>query len=326
MRPPLVRAWRRRETAKPLPFDARPVTTAERLAGEPVATEVRRLVDGRRQVLAEHGVTPTLGTVLASDDPADEQFLSLKHDAAAALGIETRDVRVDPGAPETRLVEAVSALGADPAVHGLFVQVPLPGHVDPHAVRSAVPPAKDVDCFSPVNLGRLVAGEPRFVPATPAAVMALLEHYEVPTVGQDAVVVGRSSVIGRPLFNLLFRRADPGNATVTACHSRTRNLGAKTRDADLVVTAAGQPGLVDGSMLADGATVVDVSATRTTVDGATSYVGDVDFESAAAVVDAITPVPGGVGPVTVAMLMQNTVLAAERATEGLQAETAGWPS
>lgn len=269
-------------------------------------------------------MTPTLATVLASDDPADAGFVELKHEAAGDLGVGTRDVRVDP-ADAGGVVEAVRSLSGDAAVHAVFVQAPLPASTDVHAVRRAVAPAKDVDCFHPVNLGRLVAGDPRFVPATPAAVLQLLDHYDVGTDGRDVTIVGRSAVIGRPLANLLIRKADPGNATVTVCHSRTRELAAKTRRADVVVTAAGQPELVEGSMLSPGAVVVDVSATRTTVDGEVTYLGDVDTDSAAEVVDALTPVPGGVGPITVAMLLSNVVLAAERATDGIEAGPGGWP-
>jgi methylenetetrahydrofolate dehydrogenase (NADP+)/methenyltetrahydrofolate cyclohydrolase len=306
-----------------LPDEAERVSSVTRLAGSPVAAEIRRSVDARVRALATRGNTPTLGTVLASDDPADRRFVELKHEAAVDLGIETRDVRVDPDAADD-VVDVVEALSADEAVDAIFVQAPLPAGTDEHAVRRAIDPRKDVDCFHPANLGRLVAGDPQFLPATPAAVLRLLDHYDVPTAGQDVVVVGRSTVIGRPLANLLWRSGPAGDATVTVCHSSTRDLGAKTRDADIVVTAAGQPNLVDGSMVETGATLVDVSATRTVREGEVTYAGDVDFESAAAVAEAITPVPGGVGPVTVAMLLSNVVLAAERATDGIDGKT-GWP-
>lgn len=287
------------------------MSSARRLHGAPVASAIREAVSDRVRSLSDRGHPPTLATVLASDDPADERFVKLKHDAAAELGIGSRDVRVGPDSGES-VVDAVRSLAVDPAVDAIFVQAPLPAETDEHAVRRAIDPHKDVDCFQPENLGRLVAGEPRFVPATPAAVLRILDHYDVPTAGRDVAVVGRSTVIGRPLANLLWRTGTPGDATVTICHSRTRDLAGKLRGADIVVTAAGRPGLVDGSMLADGATVIDVSATRTVRDGEVAYVGDVEFESAVQVVDAITPVPAGVGPVTVAMLLSNAVLATER--------------
>lgn len=288
--------------------------TADRLTGEPVAAPIREAVAERVGRLGSRGVTPTLATVLASDDPADERFVTLKHEAAAAAGIAIRDVRVGPDGPDRQVVDAVDRLSGDDAVDAIFVQAPLPPGTDWFAVRTALDPGKDVDGLHPVNLGRLVAGEPRFVPATAAAVLELFEHYGVPTEGQDLVVVGRSAVIGRPLANLLWQRRSPGNATVTVCHTRTRDLGRHTREADIVVTAAGEPGLVDGSMLAPGATVVDVSANWVPADagGGHRVAGDVNFERAAEVAGALTPVPGGVGPVTVATLLRNVVLAAER--------------
>lgn len=288
------------------------MSPVERLEGDPVASPITEAVIPRVQRLDDRGDVPTLGTVLASDDPADERFMALKHDAAAAAGIATRDVRLAPPTTSSAIERAVERLSADPAIHAIFVQAPLPAQTDTSAVRQRLDPRKDVDCYHPDSLGRLVAGHPRFVPATPAAVLRMLDHYGIPTAGRDVVLVGRSAVIGRPLANLLWQRGASGDATVTVCHSRTRDLAARTRRADIVVTAAGQPGLVDGSMLADGAVVVDVSANRRRVDGTVEVVGDVDAESAASIASAITPVPGGVGPVTIAMLLENVVLAAER--------------
>lgn len=285
-----------------------------RLDGEPVAAAVREAVADGVARLDRLGVTPTLGTILASDDPADERFMALKHEACEAVGIDSRDVRVESSAAGHRVPQAVGQLSADPAVHAVFVQTPLPEPVAIQKVRERVLPAKDVDCFHPVNLGRLVAGNPRFTPATPAAVLRLLKHYDIDTAGQDIVVVGRSAVIGRPLANLLIRDAESGNATVTICHSYTRDLAAKTREADIVMTAAAEPGLVDGSMLAAGSTVIDISANPRPGAGEPAVVGDVAFASAATVASAITPVPGGVGPVTIAMLLKNVVRAAERQT------------
>jgi methylenetetrahydrofolate dehydrogenase (NADP+)/methenyltetrahydrofolate cyclohydrolase len=284
----------------------------ERLRGDPVADEVRADVRERVGALREAGVVPTLGTVLMSDDPADRRFLELKHRACEAVGIETVDRRFDPDAPADRLYRAVEGLSADPDVHAVFVQAPLPEGVETMAVRERVAPAADVDCFHPENLDRLVAGEPRFLPATAAAVCRLLDASDVETEGADATVVGRSPVIGRPIATLLSADRSPGNATVTVCHSETTDLAEQTRRADLVVTAAGVPGLVDGSMLSRGATVVDVSANQVVADGDPTVVGDVDAASADGVAAARTPVPGGVGPVTVACLLANVALAAER--------------
>lgn len=282
---------------------------AELLHGEPVAAEIRESVRERIDELREEGVAPTLGTVLVSDDAAANRFMDLKHEACRDVGVDTRDHRLDPDAPGSSVVEVVESLGADPAVDGIFVQAPLPDHVRELDVRRAVDPAKDVDCFHPTNLGRLVAGCPRFRPATPAAVRALLDAYDIPVEGRDVVVVGRSGVIGKPLANMLLEDGPGGNATVTVCHSRTADLGEKTRQADILVTAAGVPELVDASMVAEDVAVVDVSANRTE-SGET--VGDVAFAAVREKASAITPVPGGVGPVTLAALLENVVLAAER--------------
>jgi methylenetetrahydrofolate dehydrogenase (NADP+)/methenyltetrahydrofolate cyclohydrolase len=287
-----------------------------RLHGEPVAATLR--AEGRERIaaLGERGRVPTLATVVMSDDPTDERFVELKHDACDEVGIETRDCRLAPDAPAAELYETVERLSAAAAVDAVFVQVPLPDRVSIPEVRRRIAPEKDVDCFHPENVGRLVAGDPRFVPATPAAVRRLLAAYEIPTAGQDVVIVGRSDAIGKPLANLLIQKGSGGDATTTVCHSRTEDLAAKTRRADVVMTACGVPELVDGSMLSPGVVVVDVSANRRSKSGDAGefdgeLVGDVDFESAAEKASAITPVPGGIGPVTLAALLGNVVRAAE---------------
>lgn len=285
--------------------------TAERLAGEPVATAIRETVDDRVRALRERGVEPTLATVLVSDDPNQERFVELKHEACAAAGIATRDVRLAPDAPESRVGETVGRLSDDDAVDAVFVQAPLPAHVSALAVGSRLDPAKDVDGANPSTLGRLVAGDPQYVPATTAAVARLLEWYDYPVASQHVVVVGRGFV-GRPLANHLLQRGPGGDATVTVCHSRTDDLATHTRRADVLVTTCGVPELVDESMLAPGVVVVDVSSNRRQVDGRVEVVGDVAYERARTVADAITPVPGGVGPVTLATLLENVTLAAER--------------
>jgi methylenetetrahydrofolate dehydrogenase (NADP+)/methenyltetrahydrofolate cyclohydrolase len=246
--------------------------------------------------------------VLASDDPAQRRFVELKHEACEALGVAVRHADVPPDGPAGRVPDAVESASADPAVDAVFVQLPLPDHVDPTAVRERVAPAKDADCLHPLNLGRLVAGDPRVEPATPLAIARLLDAHGVDLAGADVTVVGRSAVVGRPLAAMLVER----DATVTTCHSRTRDLAARTRGADVVVTAAGSPGLVDGAMLREGATVVDASANWVEEGGERRVVGDVAFESATDVAGAVTPVPGGVGPVTLATLLETAVTLAER--------------
>ncbi|WP_318570827.1 bifunctional 5,10-methylenetetrahydrofolate dehydrogenase/5,10-methenyltetrahydrofolate cyclohydrolase [Salinigranum marinum] len=290
--------------------------TAKPLHGEPVATAIRADVRDRLARLRdEHGRVPTLGTVLVSDDPADERFMDLKHAACDEVGIETRDRRLAPDAAAEELYRAVERLSEAASVDAVFVQTPLPPTVPAVGVGTRIDPRKDVDCFHPENRGRLVAGEPRFVPATTAAVRRLLAAYDLETAGRDVVVVGRSPTIGTPLANRLFQRAG-GNATVTVCHSHTNDLGTKTRRADVVVAACGVPELVDGSMLSPGVVVVDVSANRRRGATGTETVGDVDYDSAQETAAAVTPVPGGVGPVTVAALLDNVVLAAERRSDG----------
>jgi len=272
-----------------------------RLAGDGPAATLRREALDTLETCREAGVDPCLGTLLVSDDAGAAAFMDRKHERCAAVGIDTRRVDLPADAPADRVYRAVEELAADPGVTALFVQVPLPDHVEETAVRERVPPEKDVDCFAPANVGRFVAGDPRVRPITTLAIDRLLSAYDVPVAGRDAVVVGRTTAIGTPLAHRLCRR----DATVTVCHSRTRDLGAKTRAADLLVTAAGTPGLVDGSMVSEGVVVVDVSANRVERDGETVVVGDVDAESVAGKAAAMTPVPGGVGPVTVAALLHN---------------------
>jgi len=262
--------------------------------------------------LDDADVTPGLATVLMSDDAASETYVSMKRRACADLGIESYHRELDPDAPASALFAEVDELNDDPAVHGILVQMPVPEHVDKRRVLRSIDPLKDVDGFHPENVGRLVAGDARYKPCTPHGVQKLLEAAEVETEGADAVVVGRSDIVGKPMANLLIQKAPGGNATTTVCHSRTRDLGARTREADIVVAAVGRPGTVDGSMIREGATVIDVGVNRVDADTEKGYelVGDVDFESAREKADVITPVPGGVGPMTITMLLYNTVKAA----------------
>ena len=286
--------------------------TAEIIDGDAVASDVRDEVRAAVDGLAEKGVTPTLATVLMGSDPASETYVSLKQDDCESVGIEARDVRIDGDASADELYETVADLNDDPSVHGVLVQQPLPEQVADDEVVRAVDPRKDVDGFHPENLGLLVRGNARYVPCTPLGVQRLLAEADVETEGADVVVVGRSTIVGKPLANRLLARDDHGNATVTVCHSRTDDLAGKVSAADVVVAAVGVPELIDGSMVGEGATVVDVGINRVERDGESTLVGDVDFESAKANASAITPVPGGVGPMTRAMLLYNTVKATSR--------------
>ena len=284
--------------------------------GNAVAADVRDGLGDAIEALADAGHTPGLATVLMSDDPASETYVSMKQRDCEEVGIESHHVELDPDAPAGDLYDTVEDLNADDAVHGILVQMPVPDHVDTRRVLRSVDPAKDVDGFHPENVGRVVAGHPRFKPCTPHGIQKLLDAYDVETEGAEAVVVGRSDIVGKPMANLFIQKAPLGNATTTVCHSRTRDLAAHTREADIVVAAAGVPGFVTGDMLEEGATVIDVGINRVEADTEKGYelVGDVEYESAEAVAGAITPVPGGVGPMTRAMLLWNTVKAASEQT------------
>jgi methylenetetrahydrofolate dehydrogenase (NADP+)/methenyltetrahydrofolate cyclohydrolase len=288
----------------------------EIIDGEAVAAEIRDGLGDAIGTLADAGVQPGLATVLMSDDPASETYVSMKQRDCEEVGIDGVHVELDPDAPAAELYDTVADLNDDDGIHGILVQMPVVDQVDTRRVLRSVAPEKDVDGFHPENVGRLVAGNARYKPCTPHGIQKLLEHYDVETEGAEAVVVGRSDIVGKPMANLLVQKAPFGNATTTVCHSRTADLAAHTRRADILVAAAGVPGMIDGSMLAEGATVVDVGINRVDADTEKGYelVGDVEFGSASEVAGAITPVPGGVGPMTRAMLLWNTVKAASAQT------------
>ncbi|QLG47579.1 bifunctional methylenetetrahydrofolate dehydrogenase/methenyltetrahydrofolate cyclohydrolase [Natrinema halophilum] len=284
----------------------------EIIDGNAVAQDIRDELTDSIETLADDGARPGLATVLMGDDPASQTYVNMKQRDCEEVGIESHHVDVDGDAPPQVLFDTIADLNDDPEIHGYIVQAPVPDHVDYRDVIRRVDPTKDVDGFHPENVGRLVAGDARFRPCTPHGVQKLLESIDVDTEGKDVTIVGRSDIVGKPLANLLLQKADDGNATVTVCHSRTNDLGAKTRNADIVVAAVGVPELVDGSMLTAGTVVIDVGVNRVDADTDKGYelVGDVEFESAKEKASAITPVPGGVGPMTRAMLLYNTVKAA----------------
>jgi methylenetetrahydrofolate dehydrogenase (NADP+) / methenyltetrahydrofolate cyclohydrolase len=265
--------------------------------GRPLAARVRAEVAEDAREFGEI----VLATVLVGDDPASHLYIGLKHKAAEEVGIRPLDHRLPTDVSEDEVVELVAELNADDAVDGILPQQPLPDHIDETRVIGAVDPVKDVDGFHPFNAGQLYLGRPTLVPATPLGIIALLDEYGVPLKGAEAVVVGRSEIVGKPVAHLLLQ----ANATVTVCHSRTRDLGEHTLRADVLVVAAGVPGLVRADMVKEGAAVIDVGQ-NTTENG---LVGDVE-EGAAERAGLITPVPGGVGPMTIAMLLRNTVRAA----------------
>ncbi|WP_135824407.1 bifunctional methylenetetrahydrofolate dehydrogenase/methenyltetrahydrofolate cyclohydrolase [Halorussus ruber] len=293
----------------------------EVIDGNAVAEQIRADLQDSIETLADEDVEVGLATVLMSDDPASETYVSMKQRDCEEVGIEGIHVEIDPEAPAEELHETIADLNDDPDVHGILVQMPVPDHVDDREVLRAIDPEKDVDGFHPENVGRLVAGHARYRPCTPHGVLKLLESAGVETEGADVTIVGRSNIVGKPLANLLMQKADDGNATVTVCHSRTEDLEAKTEQADVVIAACGVPELIDGSMLSPGTTVIDVGVNRVDADNDKGYelVGDVDFDSAKEKASAISPVPGGVGPMTRAMLLYNAVKAASR-QEGVEVD------
>jgi methylenetetrahydrofolate dehydrogenase (NADP+)/methenyltetrahydrofolate cyclohydrolase len=281
-------------------------TAIGRLVREDVARQVARL--------REKGVVPGLSVVLVGDDPASAVYVRSKAKACEEAGMRGETIRMSADTSEGDLLAQVDALNSDPSVHGILVQMPLPRHVSADRVIRRIRPEKDVDGFHPVNVGKLMIGErDGFVPCTPAGAVELLVRSGVDTRGKDVVIVGRSNIVGKPMAALLMQDAPGGNATVTLCHSRTTNLKAHTRRADILIAAIGRPEMINGEMVKPGAVVIDVGINR--VNDATRpkgyrLVGDVHFESAREVASRITPVPGGVGPMTIAMLMKNTVRAA----------------
>jgi methylenetetrahydrofolate dehydrogenase (NADP+)/methenyltetrahydrofolate cyclohydrolase len=278
------------------------------LDGKAVAQKVLDQVRvGVERLRAARGVAPTLAVVLVGDDPASRIYVNAKKRAAESVGIAARDVLYPSGTSLETLLTTLRQLNADPSVHGILVQLPLPKGMDESAAIAVVAPAKDIDGLTPTNQGRLLAGEPGMVPCTPAGCLEILDHYGAKLEGAEAVVLGRSRLVGKPLAQLLLAR----HATVTMCHTRTRDLAAHTRRADVLCVAIGRARVITGDMVKPGAWVIDVGVTRLPTG---KIAGDVDFESVAPVAQGVTPVPGGVGPMTIAMLMRNTLVAAEQLT------------
>ena len=282
--------------------------------GTAVAAGVRAQVARDAAELAKVGVTPGLAVVLIGDDPASAVYVAAKERACIEAGIRTETARLPASASQQEVLATVDRLNDDPRVHGILVQMPLPRQVEADAVIRRVHPEKDVDGFHPVNLGKLLAGAADgFAPCTPAGIQLLLREYGVDTRGADCVIVGRSNIVGKPLAALLVQSAAGADATVTVCHSRTRDLASHTRRADILIVAVGRPRTITGDMVKAGAVVVDVGVNRVEAPGTrsgTRLVGDVDFDAVSMRASLITPVPGGVGPMTIAMLLANTVRAA----------------
>jgi len=284
--------------------------SATLIDGKAIAAEVRAEVKAAAADLAARtGVRPGLAVVLVGDDPASRVYVRNKGKAADEAGFLSRQIDLPADTPEPKLLEQVARLNADPSVHGILVQFPVPRHIDEKKVIEAIDPSKDVDGLHPMNAGRLFSGGVSFLPCTPYGILRMLDHEKVELKGKHAVVIGRSNLVGKPAAMLLLSR----HATVTICHSRTEDLPAVVRTGDVVVAAVGKAGMVRGSWIKPGAVVIDVGMNR---NAAGKLCGDVDFGEAVQVAGAITPVPGGVGPMTIAMLLRNTLEAALRRTAG----------
>jgi len=290
--------------------------TAKLIMGKEIAAEIREEIKQEVEKLkAEKGVIPGLVTILVGENPASQSYVRAKQQTAHELGYYSVQENQPADIAEADLLKLVEQYNNDPQIHGILVQLPLPQHINETKVLYAMNPDKDVDGFHPVNVGRMVIGEPTYLPCTPYGVQQMLVRSGVQIEGAEVVVVGRSNIVGKPVANILLQKAAGANATVTICHTRTRDMAAHTRRADILIVAAGKPKAITAEMVKPGAVVIDVGVNETgrTADGKRKLCGDVDFEGVKEVASAITPVPGGVGPMTITMLMLNTLAAAKRA-------------
>lgn len=289
--------------------------TARIIDGKQIAAQMREELKQKVTALKAKGVTPGLAVILVGDDPASKSYVTAKEKACEEIGIYSSDNRIPATTTQAELLAIIDQFNKDPKIHGILVQLPLPKHINEDAVLLAIDPKKDVDGFHPVNVGRMVVGQEAYLPCTPHGVIQLLVRSGVPLDGAEVVVVGRSNIVGKPVANMLIQKAPTGNATVTICHTRTKNLAEHVRRADIVIAAAGRPNTITAEMVKPGAVVIDVGVNR--IDDASKksgfrLVGDVDFEGVKEKASQITPVPGGVGPMTITMLLFNTVLSAEK--------------
>jgi methylenetetrahydrofolate dehydrogenase (NADP+)/methenyltetrahydrofolate cyclohydrolase len=292
--------------------------SAQIISGKDISADIRgELKDEVCRLTTETGVTPGLATVLVGADPASQMYVGMKNKAAGAMGINSQQITLDADTSQDELMGVVAGLNADADVHGILVQLPLPDHIDEGAIIEAIDPLKDVDGFHPMSVGRLATDSGDFFPpCTPAGVVEMLMRSGHDPSGKHVVVVGRSNIVGRPLASLLIRKAVGGNATVTVCHSRTPDLGAVTRTADILVVAMGRPEMITADLVSPGTVVIDVGTNRVDAPGTEKgyrVCGDVLYDEVAEIAAAISPVPGGVGPMTITMLLSNTVKSARLA-------------
>lgn len=289
---------------------------AQIIDGKQVAADMRAELKAEVAALKEKGIVPGLGVILVGEDPASQSYVTAKEKACAELGIYSDDNRLPAETTQEDLMALVQKMNKDPKINGILVQLPLPKGLDEAEVLLAIDPAKDVDGFHPMNVGKMVVGEKAFLPCTPHGVIQLLLRSNVEIKGANVVIVGRSNIVGKPLANMLIQKNKKGNATVTVCHTRTKDLAWHTKNADIIIAAAGRPNTITADMVKEGVVVIDVGVNR--VEDATKkrgyrLAGDVDFEAVKEKASLITPVPGGVGPMTITMLLYNTVESAKRA-------------
>jgi methylenetetrahydrofolate dehydrogenase (NADP+)/methenyltetrahydrofolate cyclohydrolase len=287
---------------------------AKIIDGKQISETIRGELKNRISVLKEKGITPGLGVILVGNNPASRSYVTAKERACDSIGIYSDDNRLPKDVTETDLLKKINEMNVDPKIHGILVQLPLPKHINESTVLLAIDPKKDVDGFHPINVGKMMIGEDTFFPCTPHGVLQMLLRSKIETSGKHVVVIGRSNIVGKPVANMLLQKRDGANATVTLCHTGTKSIESHTLQADILIAASGFPNTVTADMVKPGAVVIDVGVNRiedNTKKSGYRLVGDVDYEGVSAIASAITPVPGGVGPMTITMLLYNTVLSAE---------------
>ena len=292
--------------------------SAQLIDGKSISADIRNELKHRIADLNKRGVIPGLGVILVGDDPASKSYVAAKERACESIGIYSDDNRYSSKIKENDLLDKIESLNNDPKIHGILVQLPLPSHINSTLVLNAITPDKDVDGFHPVNVGKMMIGEDSFLPCTPHGIIQLLKRCNIETKGKHAVVIGRSNIVGKPIANMLFQKNMDTNATVTICHTSTNNLKDFTRNADIIIAASGQPNTLTSDMVKPGVVIIDVGVNRVedlSKKNGFRLVGDVDFNGLFDIASAITPVPGGVGPMTITMLLYNTVKSAEKLIE-----------
>ncbi len=289
---------------------------AKIIDGKQIAADMRAELKEEVAKLKQESIVPGLGVILVGEDPASQSYVRAKERACEEMGIYSDDNRLPEDTTQQDLIALINRMNADPKINGILVQLPLPKHLDESEVLLAINPDKDVDGFHPTNIGKMVAGQPAFLPCTPHGIIQLLQRSGVKIEGSHVVIVGRSNIVGKPIANMLIQKNKNGNATVTVCHTRTADLAYHTRQADIIIAAAGRPNTITADMVKDGVVVIDVGVNRVEDKAAKKgyrLVGDVDFEMVKEKANLITPVPGGVGPMTITMLLYNTVESAKKA-------------